>query len=306
MRFEPNADQATFLTVLDQMLASDASAFRPGADWNRWDYGAALDAALEENGFYEAAHEDDLGTIGAALMINRTAQVPVAVECAASALIRPFLGREVPRPLAVVVDDAPGAIRFLPMARGLVSIRADGVHYAELPQGAVRAVDSLYAYPMGVVDRAALDWQRLDADPAELRTLWTVAVAAELTGVLRAGVDSVLAHVRQRHQFGRPLGAFQGVQHRLATAAVAIEGARLMMLRAAQSRDGEQADAALGHAQDRARPIGYDLHQFMGAMGLTLEHPLHRWTYRARLLRSDLGGAAAAHQRVADRRWGAA
>jgi len=41
-------------------------------------------------------------------------------------------------------------------------------------------------------------------------------------------------------------------------------------------------------------------------MGLTLEHPLHRWTYRARLLRSSLGGAGANLQAVSTRRWGQA
>ncbi len=42
----------------------------------------------------------------------------------------------------------------------------------------------------------------------------------------------------------------------------------------------------------------------LGAMGLTLEHPLHRWTYRARLLRTSLGGAAANQALAAARRWG--
>ncbi len=306
MRLELNEDQATFVTFLDQMLAAPEAGFHPGADWNRYDYGAALDAQLDANGFFDAAREPELGTVTAALMADKVAQVPVAVECAASALLRPFLGRDVPRPLAVVVDDAPGAIRFLPVARGLVSIRAEGVLYADLPEGAVQPVDSLFSYPMGIVDRAALEWVDLGADPAALRVLWTVAVAAELTGVLKAGLESVLAHVRERHQFGRPLGSFQTIQHRLATAAIEIEGARLQMLRAAQMRTPDTAALALGYAQGAARRIGYDLHQFMGAMGLTLEHPLHRWTYRARLLRTDMGGAAANWLAYADERWGAA
>jgi hypothetical protein len=44
----------------------------------------------------------------------------------------------------------------------------------------------------------------------------------------------------------------------------------------------------------------------MGAMGLTLEHPLHRWTYRIRLLRSAFGGASGAMQALASHRWEAA
>ena len=49
---------------------------------------------------------------------------------------------------------------------------------------------------------------------------------------------------------------------------------------------------ALGYVQDCAPRILYDLHQFMGAMGLTLEHPLYRWSYRVKLLLSALGGAS--------------
>ncbi|WP_088624226.1 acyl-CoA dehydrogenase family protein [Oceanicola sp. 22II-s10i] len=306
MRFEPNDSQATFAGVLGQMLAAPQAGFQAVPDWGRFDYGDRLDRQLAENGFFDAATEDDLGPVAAALMVHNVARAAVCVECAASALVRPFLGREVPRPLAVVVDDAPGAIRYLPQARGLVSITADAVHYADLPEGAVTRVDSLYAYPMGTVDRAALDWQRLDADPARLRALWQVAVAAELAGLLGAGTEAVIEHVSQRHQFGQPLGAFQGIQHRLATAAVEIDGARLQALRAAQSGGIGDAAAALGYAQGIATRIGYDLHQFMGAMGMTLEHPLHRWTYRARLLRADMGGSAASYLAYADARWGAA
>lgn len=42
----------------------------------------------------------------------------------------------------------------------------------------------------------------------------------------------------------------------------------------------------------------------MGAMGLTLEHPLHRWTTRAKWLRSELDGAEKSYQALADATWG--
>lgn len=301
-----NEDQATFATVLAQMLGDEAqTGFHPVEDWGRFDYGTALDARLEEAGFFEAAAEPDLGPVSAAAMVHEVAQVPVTVECAASALLRPFLGPDVPRPLAVVVDDAPGAIRFLPQARALLSITDGAVRLVPL-DGRAREVASLYAYPMGEVERDALDWTDLAVDPGEIRTLWQIALAAELTGVLAGGLASVLAHVREREQFGRPLGSFQGVQHRLASDAVWIEGARLLMLKAAHSRLTQDASLARAHVQNHATRIGYDLHQFMGAMGLTLEHPLHRWTYRARALRAEMGGAPMAFLDYAEARWRAA
>ena len=301
-----NEDQTTFLTVLDQMLANEAeSGFRTVEGWGRWDYGHALDTRLEEAGFFDAAGIDELGPVAAVAMIGAVARVPVAVECAASALLRPVLGSTVPRPLAVVVDDTPqtnAAIRYLPVARTLVSIRPDGVRVADV---AARPVESLFAYPMGVMSDPPT-WRMTETDPATLRRLWQVALAAELGGVLSGGLASVLAYVRDREQFGQPLGSFQGIQHRLAEDAVRIEAARWLVLRAAALGDAGDAALALGQLQGHATRIGYDLHQFMGAMGLTLEHPLHRWTYRARALRGEMGGAARAMGNYADARWGAA
>ena len=305
MHLDWNPDQATFATVLGQMLEGAEAEFRNVEGWGRFDYGAALEAVLEEAGFFEAAGEPDLGPVAGAWMVHEVARRPVVLECAASALLRPFLGAEVPRPLAVMVDDAPGALRFLPMARALVAISDHGVRLAYLDAEDVREVESIFAYPMGEL-AGAPEWQDLPVDPGHLRQLWRVGVAAELCGAMSGALEAVLEHVRTREQFGRPLGSFQGVQHRLATDAVRIEAARLQMLRAAQSLTPDHAAQALAYAQGIATSIGYDLHQFMGAMGLTLEHPLHRWTYRMRLLRADMGGAQAANRAYADARWGAA
>ncbi|MBV7379980.1 acyl-CoA dehydrogenase family protein [Maritimibacter dapengensis] len=303
MRLAPNQDQTIFAGVLARLLEDDGIAgFHTVANWSRYEYGEALDDRLGEAGFFEAAREADLGPVAAAMMVHEIAKAPVVIECAASALVRPFLGVEVPRPLAVVVDDAPGAIRFLPQAKTLLSISDQGLRVAPV-EGQCRAVESLFAYPMGCLD-VSPDWTALDTDPVEVRTLWQIALASELAGVLSGGLAAVLAYVRDREQFGQALGSFQGVQHRLAQDAVWIESAQLLALRAASSRDPADAALALGAVQERATRIGYDLHQFTGAMGLTLEHPLHRWTYRARSLRSEMGGASQAFLDYADAKWG--
>jgi alkylation response protein AidB-like acyl-CoA dehydrogenase len=93
------------------------------------------------------------------------------------------------------------------------------------------------------------------------------------------------------------------VQHRLAGAASQVEGAHWLLMRAAWSDTPVDIAAALAQAQSMCTRVGYDLHQFMGAMGLTLEHPLHRWTYRLRLLRTEFGGAEAAFSALAGRAW---
>ena len=48
----------------------------------------------------------------------------------------------------------------------------------------------------------------------------------------------------------------------------------------------------------------YDFHQFLGAMGMTLEHPLHLWTYRLKALTSELGGRGANAVAAAEAIWG--
>jgi alkylation response protein AidB-like acyl-CoA dehydrogenase len=173
-----------------------------------------------------------------------------------------------------------------------------------LGDGAVVAVHSLFAYPMGVLAASELDWTPIAIDPGTMRDRWRVAVCAEIVGSLKGGLSAVLEHVRARHQFGRPLGSFQAIQHRLAEAAVRIEAGELLTLKAAQTSEPLDSALALGYVEDAATQIVYDLHQFMGAMGLTLEHPLHRWTYRVKLLRSALGGASENHGLAAERRWG--
>jgi hypothetical protein len=306
MHFDPNQDQATFLSVLDQMMESEDATWKTSPEWNRFDWSAEFDATLEQNGFLDCSAEETLGAVAAAAMTYRLARLPISVECAASSMLRPRYVPHLPRPLAVIEDDVKHAVRFLPVARSVLFIGSDGIRAATLDEGAATDVESLFAYPMGVLKTTSLDWSPIDADPEAVRDAWRVAVAAEIAGTLKGGLDSVVAHVRERHQFGRPLGSFQTIQHRLASAAAKIEAAQWLTLKAAQTTDPADAATALGYIQEASTRIVYDLHQFMGAMGLTLEHPLHRWTYRARLLRSSLRGASANLRAAANKRWRAA
>jgi alkylation response protein AidB-like acyl-CoA dehydrogenase len=60
------------------------------------------------------------------------------------------------------------------------------------------------------------------------------------------------------------------------------------------------------HAQESATRIAYDMHQMLGAMGMTLEHPLHLWTYRLKALLSELGGRGGQALAVAEACFGGA
>ena len=96
-------------------------------------------------------------------------------------------------------------------------------------------------------DDASRAWDRA---LAEWKALMAVAYAGLAHEVLAMGV----AYVKQRHQFGVPVGSFQAVQHGLADAATSVEGARLLAFRAVCALDARTAGT---HAPD-TRPGGAD------------------------------------------------
>ncbi|TKT78382.1 acyl-CoA dehydrogenase family protein [Aquamicrobium sp. LC103] len=305
MRFYPNEDQTAFLAVLDQLAQAPQAAWKAAPEWARFDWSPELDMLLDENGFFDCAAEETLGLVTAAMLTYRIAGLPVLVECAASSMLRSLYAPDLPRPIAVI-EERGRPVPFLPVARSAILVSDESVRGVLLEEGVVETVESIFAYPMGVLGEREVAMRPIDADPAVVRNTWRVALAAEMAGTLKGGLDAVVAHVRDRHQFGRPLGSFQAIQHRLAGAATKVEASYWLTLKAAQSLDPIDTAIALGHVQEASTRVVYDLHQFMGAMGLTLEHPLHRWTYRARLLRSALGGAGTNFRAVSASRWRAA
>jgi hypothetical protein len=203
-------------------------------------------------------------------------------------LVRPQLPVEVPRPLAVVENGRPG--RFVATAKTVLVIEGERIGIARPSADSVEAVESLFAYPMGRLNRSP-DLERLsEADAANVCKWLRTALAAEVSGLLQAAIAATVDHLTQRKQFGRPLGTFQALRHRLAECAVLAGGVRWLTLKAAGT--GDEGDAALAalHAQESATRIVYEVHQMLGAMGMTLEHPLHLWTYRLKALLSELGG----------------
>ena len=229
-----------------------------------------------------------MGPVSAALVVERLARLPCTAEIALSLLVRPQLDIELPRPVAVVENGRPG--RFVATAKTLIVIEGDNLGIAHPGADDVEAVESLYAYPMGrLTGSPPVRWLSPD-EAATVRTWLRVACAAEIAGLMQAAIDSTVEYLSVRKQFGRPLGTFQALRHRMAECAVLVGGVRRLALKAAWT--GAAGDAALAalHAQDSATRVNYDVHQMTGAMGMTLEMPLHLWTYRMKALLSELGG----------------
>lgn len=287
MDFTLNEDQLMVATELDKLAAQfetspvDFHGFALVSD--------QLDSALEESQYYDIAAIPEMGPLSAALSIERLAKLPYTAEIALSMLVRPHLDIELPRPFAVVENGRPG--RFVASAKTLIVINGENVGIAHpSPEDVQTLPESLYAYPMGRLIGSP-EVKPLSAEQADaVRTWLRVACAAEMAGLIKAAIDTTVQHLTDRKQFGRPLGTFQALRHRMAECAVLAGGVRWLALKAAAS--GDPADAALAayHAQDSATRIAYDVHQMTGAMGMTLEMDLHLWTYRMKALLSELGG----------------
>jgi hypothetical protein len=302
MDLSPTPDQAAILGALDSLAKPFAATPTDCRDFTL--ISPALDSALADSGFLDVAFEPDLGLAAAALVVERLARLPYVCEVAATALVRPLLGAHLPRPICLADAGAPThPLRFLATGATVVVLHADRVTTFTASAEDVRPAETIFAYPMAMLTASknrAGQSQHHDVPPAALAARWRLALAAELAGLLAAALDLTVAYVTDRQQFGRPIGTFQALRHRLAEAHVRVTASRWLTLKAADS--GTQADAALAahYAQDAASAILYDLHQFLGAMGVTLEHPLHLWTYRAKALLADLGGRYGQARAAAD------
>lgn len=124
--------------------------------------------------------------------------------------------------------------------------------------------------------------------------------AAQMAGAIEAVLEMTVQYARERHQFGKPIGSFQAIQHQLAIlaghSAAATRAADAAFERIAQS--GGDADVMLfeaavakircGEAATAAASIA---HQTFGAIGFTDEHKLHYFTRRLWSWRSEFGSA---------------
>jgi alkylation response protein AidB-like acyl-CoA dehydrogenase len=133
-----------------------------------------------------------------------------------------------------------------------------------------------------------------------------VAIAAEIAGRLNAALDLTVRYAKERTQFGRPIGSFQAVQHRLAQLHVAAQQCTWLARAAAWSAEAETAAAAAALSSDTARWGSVELHQLTGAIGFTEEYDLHLWTMPLQALRVELGGLAAHSGDLAAARWAGA
>jgi alkylation response protein AidB-like acyl-CoA dehydrogenase len=144
----------------------------------------------------------------------------------------------------------------------------------------------------------------VDATPlaAGVPDLALMGLAATTVGACRRILDLVVAHVKQREQFGVPIGSFQAVKHKAADMYVAIARARVLAYFSAltiaeddprRARAALMAKAAAGECQQVVQRNGA---QLFGAMGFTWESELHTYLKRA-MAGNLLLGPASVHRK---------
>jgi alkylation response protein AidB-like acyl-CoA dehydrogenase len=149
--------------------------------------------------------------------------------------------------------------------------------------------------------------EAVDAHRAALDD-WQVLTANALVGLAAGALDLGVAYAKERHAWGRPIGAFQGVAHRLADVATAVDGARLLAREAAwaaadlPSRASELAAMAFAFASETARDATYWSLHVHGGYGFMLEYDVQLYYRRARAWARVLDSPATAYRRVAERR----
>jgi alkylation response protein AidB-like acyl-CoA dehydrogenase len=176
-------------------------------------------------------------------------------------------------------------LETMDMTRRWYEVRFDGV---ELPADAL----------MGAADqgwpalRRALEWGE-------------TALCAEMIGGAQRVLDMSVDYAKTRHQFGRPIGVYQAVSHKLADMLLETESARSATYYAAWAIDADAPDRSLAasmakaYVSDAYRKAAGDGIQVHGGIGFTWEHDMHLYFKRAKASEVTLGDATYHRELVA-------
>jgi alkylation response protein AidB-like acyl-CoA dehydrogenase len=184
-------------------------------------------------------------------------------------------------------------------AAGLVLLAQDGRVTDATPGAVYASVDPSRC----LYDVAAAG----DGQPCDVRQAWefgALATAAQLVGAAEALLAATVDYAKQRTQFGRVIGSYQAIKHKLADVHIAVELARPLVYGAALSLADDSADiardvsAAKVAAAEAALLAARSALQTHGAIGFTAEYDLSLWLLRVQALRSAWGDPVAHRRRV--------
>ena len=169
------------------------------------------------------------------------------------------------------------SLKTLDMTRRWSEVRFDGV---KLEGGSLMG-DAHKAWP---ALKRALDWA-------------TAALCAEMVGGTQKVLETSTEYAKSRQQFGKPIGIYQAVSHKLADMLVLSESGRSATYYAAWAVDADAPDRSLAasmakaYVSDAYRKVAGDGIQVHGGIGFTWEHDMHLYFKRAKSSEVTLGDA---------------
>jgi alkylation response protein AidB-like acyl-CoA dehydrogenase len=187
----------------------------------------------------------------------------------------------------------------------LVLNEGDGARLVEAADASLERldlIDTTRAYFRAGAEGGA----QLPGDVAPAVDIGVVALAAELVGVAQRALEMATDYAKEREQFGRPIGAYQAVSHRLADMLWDVEEARSLVYYAGWCANAEPeslplaASMAKARASDAATAVTHNAIQTFGGIGFTWEHDIHYFLKRARVSAQLLGTARQHRERVAE------
>lgn len=316
MRFAWTDDQLAFASAARDLLAKACPPSVVRAAWEA-PPGALADAgpvweALAEMGVLGVLAPESAGGLG----LDECVLVPLLEEAGRVALPHPIVDTAaVAAPLAelradlALVRPDPHEVRMVATDLGgpLVACAADAdlfllrdpatgaLHRAEPGAVTVTPADTVdRGRRAGTVAWSPADGELVTDDPAVIARAFdrgALGTAAMLCGLAATMLDLTVDYVKERRQFGVPIGSFQAVKHHLADARLALEFARPAVARAAWSlAQGDAYDLAVRRrdvslakalATDAADACGRAALQCHGAIGYTVEHDLHLYLKRS-------------------------
>ena len=307
MRFELDDQQRDFAASIDAALGA---ADLPGAvrAWSAGDVapGRKVWEQLANLGVTALAVPEKFDGIDAhpvdlVVALERLGRWCVPGPVAESIAVAPILLADDDRSGGLASGELMATVALPPLApravdadtAGLVLL-ATGNGAAEAEPGALhQSVDP--SRRLYEVSATGEPWQ---ADVNRAYEFGALATAAQLVGAAEALRDAAVDYAKQRSQFGRAIGSYQAIKHKLADVHIAIELARPLVYGAAltlASRDVSAAKAAASEAGLLAARAALQTH---GAIGFTQEHDLSLWLLRVQALRSAWGDPDAHRRRV--------
>jgi alkylation response protein AidB-like acyl-CoA dehydrogenase len=307
MRFELSDDHREIGRVARELLAVRApmSALDEVAVTGEYDgalWGEMVSLGWPGIAIAEKHGGQGLGAIGLAVLLEELgyacAAAPLLSTATAAAAIQAY-GAEEQR--ARWLPGLAGGETTAGIGSRDLAADADGAAVAVLIDGdRAELVPAPATEPFRSIDPARrFATVRGDGEPlaAGAADLVRAAIAAELVGVCQRALDMTVAYVKERSQFGVPVGSFQAVSHRCAEMLLHTESARSAAYFAAWAADAdgerlrEASALASAAAAEAGRVVTGSAIQAHGGIGFTWEADVH-WLYkRAQLDIAMLGGA---------------